>query len=231
MRHATDFSVQYADKYKVTASVAASMRASMLERGFPSYASNKTLLLATILDPRYKTAGLPNQEASEGAKSKLNLLFLLLFLYCSGFYKGELFRKASLLDDSNNGIDGVEVELSSSQRTKSIFDRLDENRNIANQIALNSVGSRREVEAYLIEPTIARHEDPLRWWKERQDRYPRLSILAKKTLCIIVNSVPCERFFSKMGLIITDRRQRLSHRKAGLLGFIAQNLHILSDEY
>jgi hypothetical protein len=44
-----------------------------------------------------------------------------------------LFRKASLLDDTNNGIDEVEVELSSSQRTKSIFDRLDENRNIANQ--------------------------------------------------------------------------------------------------
>ena len=91
-----------------------------------------------------------------------------------------MFRKASLLDDNNNGIDEVEVELSSSQRTKSIFDRLDENRNIANQVALNSVGSRREVEAYLLEPNIARHEDPLRWWKERQDRYPRLSILAKK---------------------------------------------------
>ena len=79
MRHASEFSVRFTDTYKVTASGAASMRASMLERGFPSYASNKTLLLATILDPRYKTAGLPNQEASEGAKSKLNLLFLLLF--------------------------------------------------------------------------------------------------------------------------------------------------------
>lgn len=81
-----------------------------------------------------------------------------------------------------------------------------------------------------MEPTIGREEDPLLWWKERQDRYPRLSMLARKSLCIIVNSVPCERIFSKMGLIITDRRQRLCHRKAGLLGFIAQNLQILSEE-
>jgi hypothetical protein len=70
----------------------------------------------------------------------------------------------------------------------------------------------------------------LQWWKARQNIYPRLSLLARKALCIIVNSVPCERFFSKMGLIITDRRQRLSHRKAGLIGFIAQNLQILSEE-
>jgi hypothetical protein len=58
------------------------MRASMLERGFPSYASNKILLLATILDPRYKTAGLPNDEAVHMAKSKYFwfLLFSLTFL-------------------------------------------------------------------------------------------------------------------------------------------------------
>jgi hypothetical protein len=48
MRHASDFSSQCANRYKVTAAVAATMRASMLERGFPSYASNKILLLATI---------------------------------------------------------------------------------------------------------------------------------------------------------------------------------------
>jgi len=70
MRHASDFSAMYANRYKVTAAVAATMRASMLERGFPSYASNKILLLATILDPRYKTAGLPNDEAVHMAKSK-----------------------------------------------------------------------------------------------------------------------------------------------------------------
>ena len=75
------------------ASVAASMRASMLERGFPSYASNKTLLLATILDPRYKTARLPNQEASEGAKSKLNLLFFSFFYIVLVFIKASCFGR------------------------------------------------------------------------------------------------------------------------------------------
>jgi len=38
MRHASEFSVRFTDTYKVTASGAASMRASMLERGFTSYA-------------------------------------------------------------------------------------------------------------------------------------------------------------------------------------------------
>jgi hypothetical protein len=203
----------------------------MLERGFPSYASNKILLLATILDPRYKTAGLPNDEAVHMAKSITFLTFQSYFINCSYFFiKGELFRKAALLDDNNNTIDEVEIELPTSQRPKSIFDRLEKNRALVNQSNSNRAGCRLEVESYLSESAIGRHDDPLQWWKARQNIYPRLSLLARKALCIIVNSVPCERFFSKMGLIITDRRQRLSHRKAGLIGFIAQNLQILSEE-
>jgi hypothetical protein len=65
MHHASDFSSQCANRYKVTAAVAATMRDSTLERGFPFYASNKIILLATILDPRYKTAGLPQQHMTK----------------------------------------------------------------------------------------------------------------------------------------------------------------------
>lgn len=66
-----------------------------------------------------------------------------------------------------------------------------------------------ELDKYLNEPLLSRHENPLFWWSERQRVYPRLYEMAKRRLCILATSVPCERLFSKAGQIITDRRNRL----------------------
>lgn len=80
-----------------------------------------------------------------------------------------------------------------------------------------------EVQRYLEEPIINRNENPLEWWQEHKYNYPFLSILARKTLCCLGSSVPCERVFSKAGLIISDRRCRLKSKKAEMLLFLNQN--------
>jgi hypothetical protein len=41
-----------------------------------------------------------------------------------------------------------------------------------------------------------------------------------------MNSVPCERIFSKMGLVVTDRRTNLTAEKASL---VASNLKHLES--
>ncbi|XP_022162108.1 uncharacterized protein LOC111027917 [Myzus persicae] len=71
-----------------------------------------------------------------------------------------------------------------------------------------------EVQRYLEEPILKRNGNPLEWWQEHKYNYPYLSIFSRKTLCCLGSSIPCERVFSKAGLIITDRRCRLKSKKS-----------------
>ncbi|CAB4070371.1 unnamed protein product [Lepeophtheirus salmonis] len=66
-----------------------------------------------------------------------------------------------------------------------------------------------EVRAFVAETLISRTSDPLLWWESRRSIYPRLDKLMKKRLCIIATSVLKEGVFSKMGQIISERRNCL----------------------
>ncbi|XP_039630884.1 E3 SUMO-protein ligase ZBED1-like [Polypterus senegalus] len=79
-----------------------------------------------------------------------------------------------------------------------------------------------EVRAYLEEPLLPTHEDPLKWWECRAPVYPRLSKLMAKKLCVVATSVPSERIFSKTGQIISERRSRLKPKWSELLSSLMQ---------
>ena len=64
----------------------------------------------------------------------------------------------------------------------------------------------------------------LEWWKKNEIFYPRLSILARKYLCIPASSIPSERIFSLCGTLVSKKRSRLSPSKVGLLVFLNKNL-------
>ncbi|KAL4103902.1 hypothetical protein QTP88_019219 [Uroleucon formosanum] len=66
-----------------------------------------------------------------------------------------------------------------------------------------------EVDKYLQERLIPRHENPLKWWKDNQNVYPCLFELMKKRLCVLATSVPCERIFSKAGQTISEKRNNI----------------------
>ena len=51
--------------------------------------------------------------------------------------------------------------------------------------------------------------DPLLWWKEHQNEYPILSLIAKDYLSIQVTSVAAEQAFSVAGNTITPTRNKL----------------------
>lgn len=77
-----------------------------------------------------------------------------------------------------------------------------------------------EIEEYEDEQEIDDEEDPLQWWKDNQNKYPLLSLMAKKYLGTPATSVPSERLFSIAGQILTKKRARLSPNNAEMYVFM-----------
>jgi len=80
-----------------------------------------------------------------------------------------------------------------------------------------------ELDKYVKENAINKNACPLAWWKENSSRYPNISKLAKKYLCIPSTSTPSERAFSTAGNIITAKRNCLSGETAKWLIFLSHN--------
>ena len=83
---------------------------------------------------------------------------------------------------------------------------------------------KQELDCYLGHPQLEIEESPLSWWKIEHQRYPHLSRLARKYLCLCATSVPSERIFSVAGEIVSDRRSALKPEKVDQLVFLARNL-------
>jgi hypothetical protein len=52
-------------------------------------------------------------------------------------------------------------------------------------------------------------DDPIVWWKDHAENFPRMARLAKKYLAVPASSVPSERLFSSAGNFAQKRRGRL----------------------
>lgn len=67
-----------------------------------------------------------------------------------------------------------------------------------------------ELRQYLNRPVSLRNSDPLDEWERMKTLYPHVYKVPMEYMGILATSVPCERLFSKAGLIITQRRNRLT---------------------
>jgi hypothetical protein len=187
--------------YPVSAAVAAAMRASMISRKFDHYQFSRVLRMCKILDPRFKTHTFPNAITINEAKHAL-------------------YEAVATVHPEEEETVAYEVK-------GSLFDDFDWAVCISKVTSHAQTASRNYVDNFFAEPTLGHQLDPLDWWKKRRDRYPRLVVLVRRYLCIITNSVPCERIFSKMGLVVTDRRTHSTAEKAALVGVVASNLKLL----
>lgn len=86
-----------------------------------------------------------------------------------------------------------------------------------------------ELEQYEYSPPLPSNSDPLLWWKEREHRFPILSSIAKKYLCIPATSVPCERLFSDAGNIVTTKRASLDDDTVEQLLFLYENKDLIDQ--
>ena len=60
----------------------------------------------------------------------------------------------------------------------------------------------------------------LLWWKQNENLYPHLDVLARRVLSIRATSAPSERIFSSAGLTIANDRASLLPELAGSLVFL-----------
>ncbi|CAH0731019.1 unnamed protein product, partial [Brenthis ino] len=90
----------------------------------------------------------------------------------------------------------------------------------------------RELQMYLDDEMLPRKDfernwnNPAQWWRDHRIIYPHLSELYRNKCNIVATSVPCERLFSKTGLIINERRCRLKSKKVEQLAFLNANLSL-----
>ena len=83
-----------------------------------------------------------------------------------------------------------------------------------------------ELDKYLNELNVHIITDVFEWWNQRKSVYPRLHALMLKYLIIPGTSAASERVFSTAGLILEDRRSRLSDEHVNMLIFLYKNLKI-----
>lgn len=86
-----------------------------------------------------------------------------------------------------------------------------------------------ELTRYLQEESIDSNANPLSWWRDTQSRYPLLSKVARKYMCICATSTPSERVFSVAGNIVTPMRSSLKPHKVNMLVFLARNKDMITQ--
>ena len=66
-----------------------------------------------------------------------------------------------------------------------------------------------ELTMYMGVQQVSSQDDPLMWWKEHENEYPRLARMAKEDLAVPATSASVERLFSSAGLVKSDIRGSL----------------------
>lgn len=181
-----------------------------LQSRFSGYEENEIVSQAALLDPRFK------KMAFDGySPRKLELAIEQL---------KKKVCQVTLPGTDNPTASTSFLNASSSSSSSLIWKRFDQQYE-ANQTAINPTAAGIiELDRYLQEPLISRCEDPLKWWNEHKLMYPRLYVMVRKRLCVTATSVPCERLFSKAGMVITEKRSRMLASKSSLVLFLNQNL-------
>ncbi len=68
---------------------------------------------------------------------------------------------------------------------------------------------RAELNAYTRVQQVPLYTDPLMWWKQHMQEFPRLVRMARQYLAVPATSASPERFFSSVGLVKSDLRGNL----------------------
>jgi len=69
-----------------------------------------------------------------------------------------------------------------------------------------SVNGETELNAYMRVQQVAKDTDPLMWWKQHQQEFPRLARMTRQYLAVPASSSSPERLFSSVGLVKSDLR-------------------------
>ncbi len=174
---------------------------SALKSRFKSIEKNEFLLVATLLDPRFKAHYFSDDKVTAKAKK-------LLAAECD-----EVEDNTSL---SQMQPKRVFTEPPPAKR-RCLWDYDDPEPEESPSSVL--------IEDYLRVPRSGRKANPLDYWKTHPSA--TLKKVVRKYLCVPASSAPSERVFSNAGLIVTHLRTRLSPEKVEMLLFLNRNIRFL----
>ncbi|XP_064467904.1 E3 SUMO-protein ligase ZBED1-like isoform X2 [Ornithodoros turicata] len=178
---------------------------SQLKRRYVDVEDNDILAESTVLDPRFKQYGFTKHASYDAAYRSL----------CQHVTKVHVPQ----CPDSEQQEPAPEEPTPGSSLWETFELRVSHLRN-QSPTAAGMV----ELERYLKEPLLPRTQDPLSWWRDRKQLYPRVHETMKSRMCIPATSVPCERMFSKAGQVATEARNRLSGKNVRTLMFLNANM-------
>nr|XP_039247688.1 zinc finger BED domain-containing protein 4-like [Styela clava] len=182
-----------------------------LNRRFSSLYECRQVVIACLLDPRYKDRPFTDVSAKSRAKDWLQEEM-------SSYELGADNRGMEIPDASN--------QPSCSTSTVDImYATLLRNEESA------STSEYSQLDQYICEPVVSRNVDPLEWWRQNKIRFPILASVVRKYLASPPTTVPSERVFSTVGNIYSDRRCSLHGENAEKLCFLNYNLRLLGWKY
>ena len=181
------------------------MKSEMLDslnRKYGDAENNESLVLATLLDPRFKDK------------------------FFSGVH--EKIKAKELFDEKVAEITSTDQpRVPSPKRQKT--DLLKCFAEILEEAGVEVDTCNAVVDKYLAKPLIPFHRgNSLSWWAENKIRFPALAKLSQKYLSAPPTSVPSERLFSGAGEIYDPKKNRLAPERAEML-FIKKGFTMFSS--
>ncbi|XP_043469372.1 zinc finger BED domain-containing protein 4-like [Leptopilina heterotoma] len=158
--------------------------------------------IATILDPRFKKVVFKQPTECARAISQINRLFLEI--------KSNNSTERELDSDGDTNNESEESKEKSSL-WKYCTDCVQNAKRGRKE--LSDSGYADELTLYLRSEVSHFETDPIRFWVEMEHIYPTLSQIALKYLTVVATSVPSERLFSKTGILMNEKRNRLEGSK------------------
>ncbi|XP_030012474.1 zinc finger BED domain-containing protein 1-like [Sphaeramia orbicularis] len=190
-----------------------------LNEKYDDHTTNNLLDMATLVDPRFKTAYM-KEERVEFIKMRATAELVDMV----GATAPESAQTAAASSSPPAAEDDPELPHPTKKTKKSLGSYFRK----AGQATTHSQPSRASIELelsmYLQALGPDSETDPLEWWKQHEMNFPLVARLAKKYLCIPATSSSSERAFSASGNIITCKRSCLKPNTVDQLVFLALNL-------
>lgn len=177
----------------------------VLEEKYEPTAIQKLLEKACLLDPRYRGKYIDTEE------TKYTLVEEML-----GVREGGAGASASALGEEEA------QAMPPAAKKRTLGDMLKSRATTPVPIPKRARADT-ELTHYLQEEPLDSNGDPLAWWRDNEARFPLLSKVARKYMCICATSTPSERVFSAAGNIVTPLRSSLKPHKVNMLVFLARN--------
>jgi hypothetical protein len=87
-----------------------------------------------------------------------------------------------------------------------------------------------ELRKFLLAADAPIDTDPIKWWGNNEQEYPKLGHLAKTLFAVQPTSSSSERVFSTCGNVYTEKRMSLLPKNASQIIFLHENHAILKLE-